>query len=82
LNESVLVSAHEPFLYASKIKETANGRRCSARREAGKAIEVVAQRAVEKNGEIDEQKTTARICKDETQKTAEEKAQKLTARCS
>jgi hypothetical protein len=66
-------------LYAGKIKETANGRGRSACRKAGKAIEVLAQRAVEKNGEIDEQKTTARICEDQTQKIAEEKAQKLTA---
>ena len=66
------------LLYASKIKETANGRGRSARRKARKAIEVVAQRAVEKNGEIDEQKTTARICEDQTQKIAEEKAQRLT----
>jgi hypothetical protein len=70
------------LLYASTIKETANGCGRSARRKARKAIEVVAQGAVEKNGEIDEQKTTARICKDETQKTAEEKAEKLTAHCS
>ena len=48
----------------------------------GKAIEVVAQRAVEKNGEIEEQKTTARICEDQTQKIAEEKAQNLIAHCS
>ena len=65
--------------YAGKIKETANGRGRSARRKARKAIEVVAQRAVEKNGEIDEQKTTARICEDQTKKIAEEKAQNLIA---
>jgi hypothetical protein len=69
-------------LYASKIKETANGRGRSACRKAGKAVEVVAQRAVEKNGEIDERETTARICEDETQKTADEKAQRLTAQGS
>jgi vacuolar-type H+-ATPase subunit H len=68
--------------YASKIKETANGRGRSARRKARKTIEVVAQRAVEKNGEIDEQKTTTRICEDETQKITDEKAQNLIAHCS
>jgi hypothetical protein len=46
-------------LYASKIKETANGSWRRACGEARETLEVIAQRSVEANGEIDERKTIA-----------------------
>jgi hypothetical protein len=60
-------------LYAWKIKETANGGWRRACGEARAALEVFAQRTVKKNGEIDEQKTIARICENQTQKITDEK---------
>jgi len=61
-------------LYACKIKETANGRRCGARSETWKTLKVFAQRTVQANGEIDERKTIARIRENQAQKIAEKKA--------
>jgi hypothetical protein len=52
-------------LYACKIKETANGGWCRARGEAREAFEVIAQRTIEANGEIDERKTIARVREDQ-----------------
>jgi hypothetical protein len=69
-------------LYAGKIKETANGgwrRPCG---EARETFEVIAQRSVEANGEIDERKTIARIRENQTQNITDEKTQALTAHCS
>jgi hypothetical protein len=60
-------------LYAGKIKETANGGWRRARGEARETFEVIAQRSVEENGEIDERKTIARIREDQTQKITDEK---------
>jgi hypothetical protein len=60
-------------LYACKIKETTNGGWRGARREARETFEVIAQRTIEANGEIDEQKTIARICENQTQKITDEK---------
>jgi hypothetical protein len=61
-------------LYACTIKETTNGRWRRARRETRKALEVLAQRRIETNGEIDERKTAPRVCENKTQKVADEKA--------
>jgi hypothetical protein len=63
-------------LYACTIKETTNGRWRRARRETRKAFEVLAQRRIETNGEIDERKTIARVCENKAQKVAGEKAKK------
>jgi hypothetical protein len=60
-------------LYACKIKETANGRRCGARSETWKTLKVITQRSVETNGKIDERKTIARDRENQTQEIAEEK---------
>jgi hypothetical protein len=46
-------------LYACKIKETANGGWRRACGEARETFEVIAQRSVKANGEIDERKTIA-----------------------
>jgi hypothetical protein len=61
-------------LYACKIKETANGGWRRACGEAREAFEVVTQRSVETDGEIDERKTIARIRENKAQKIAEKKA--------
>jgi len=45
-----------------------------AGRETRETLEVIAQRSVKKNSAIDERKTIARICEDEAQQVAEEKA--------
>jgi len=59
--------------YACKIKETANGGWRRACGEARETLEVITQRSVEENGEIDERKTIARIRENQTQKIAEKK---------
>jgi hypothetical protein len=69
-------------LYACKIKETANGSWRRACGEARETLEVIAQRTVQANGEIDESETTARICENQTQKITDEKTQALTAHSS
>jgi hypothetical protein len=61
-------------LYACKIKETTNGSRRRARRETRKAFEVLAQRRVETDGQIDERKTIARVRENKAQKVADNKA--------
>jgi hypothetical protein len=61
-------------LYACKIKETANGGWRRACGEARETFEVIAQRSVKANGEIDERKTIARIRENQAQKIAEKKA--------
>jgi hypothetical protein len=61
-------------LYACTIKETTNGRWRRARGQARKALEGVAKRRVETNGEIDVTKAIARIRQDQAQKVADEKA--------
>jgi hypothetical protein len=51
---SPLLVSHTEHLYACKIKETANGgwrRACS---EARETLEVIAQRTISADGEIDE----------------------------
>jgi len=55
-------------LYACKIEETANGRWRSARRKTRETLEVISQRSVEANGEIDERKTIARIRENQAQR--------------
>jgi len=60
--------------YACKIKETANGGWRRACGEAWETFEVISQRSVEENGEIDERKTIARIRENQAQKIAEQKA--------
>jgi hypothetical protein len=61
-------------LYACKIKEAANGGWRRACGEARETLEVISQRSVEENGEIDERKTIARNRENQAQKIAEEKA--------
>ena len=68
------------YLYACKIKETTNGRRSSACRQARKALEVFAARRLTVDVQIDEQKTAARLRQDKTQKTADQKTKKALAR--
>jgi hypothetical protein len=55
----------------SKKQQMAAGRACG---EARETFEVISQRSVEANGEIDERKTIARIRENQTQKIAEKKA--------
>jgi len=62
-------------LYASKIKETANGRGRSARRKARRTIEVVAQRSIQIDGEINEPERTAQDGEDQAQGKADKQAQ-------
>ena len=66
--------ACELFLYACKIKETANGRRRGPRGQARKALEVVTEGAIAQDGELNEPKPVAEAREDEAQETAEEKA--------
>jgi len=61
-------------LCACKIKETANGGWRRACGEARETFEVITQRSIEANGEIDERKTTARIRENKAQEIAEKKA--------
>jgi hypothetical protein len=61
-------------LYACKIKEAANGGWRRACGEARETFEVVTQRSVETDGEIDERKTIARIRENKAQEIAEKKA--------
>jgi len=61
-------------LYACTIKETTNGRWGRARRETRKALEVLAQRRIETNGEIDERKTIARVRENKTRELADKEA--------
>jgi len=60
--------------YACKIKETANGRWRRACGEARETFEVLPQRGVERDVQVDDEKTAARICKNQAQKIAEKKA--------
>ena len=68
-------------MYACTIKEATNGGWRRARRETRKALEVVAKRRVETNGEIDVTKTIARIRQDQAQKVADEKAKEALRNC-
>src|SRR5690349_8869565 len=52
--QSGLALACEIFMYACKIKETANGSRRSACSKTRQEVEVLAQRRISSNGEIDE----------------------------
>jgi len=61
-------------LYACTIKEATNGRWRRARRETRKALEVLAQRRIETNGEIDERKTIARVRENKTRELADKEA--------
>jgi hypothetical protein len=61
-------------LYACTIKETTNGRWRGARGQARKALEVVAARRVETNGEIDVTKAIARVRENKAQEVADKKA--------
>jgi len=62
-------------LYASKIEETANGRRRGACGQAGKALEVVAQGAITQNGKFHERKRAAKNGEDQAQRQADEKSE-------
>ncbi len=53
-----LGSRERTTTYASKIQETADGRRCCARSETRRKIEVVAQRRFQTNGRVDEREAT------------------------
>ena len=57
----------EVILYACKIKETANGSRRCACREARQEVEVVTQGRIAPNGKFDERKRIAENGKDEAQ---------------
>jgi hypothetical protein len=59
--------------YASKIEETADGGGSCFGGEAWGKIEIVAARCIQTDGEVDEQKTTQGVCRDEAQEFAEEK---------
>jgi hypothetical protein len=61
-------------VYACKIEETANGSRRGTRGEARQALEIVTQRRIAQNGELDESKRAAQNGEDEAQEVAEEKA--------
>src|SRR6476660_3941 len=65
--QSGLASACELFVYARKIKETANGSRRCACGEARQEVEVVAYGRVAPNGEVDERKRATTDGKDEAQ---------------
>src|SRR5882724_5828071 len=73
-DKTVAPFACEFFMYASKIKETTNGCRRGTRGQARKALEVVTERAVAQDGELNEPKPVAEARENEAQETAEEKA--------
>jgi hypothetical protein len=65
----------EPFLYACKIKETADGRWRGAGSEARQTLQVVAQRGFTRNVQINEQSGAAPNGQDKAQrKTDKEEA--------
>jgi hypothetical protein len=65
----------ETHLYACKIKETTNGRWCSARGEARKELEVIAERRFARNVQIDEPSGAAQNGQNQAQReTDKEKA--------
>jgi hypothetical protein len=66
-SQSVLVSARESIMYACKIKETANGSRSCACREARQAFQVVACGRIAPNGEVDEYKRATKDGKNKAQ---------------
>ena len=57
----------EIILYACKIKETTNGSRRGACREAWQAFQVIAQGGIAPNGELNERKRATKDGKDEAQ---------------
>jgi len=59
VNESNSQLRCEFFWYASKIEETTNGSRRGTRGQARKALEIVTERAVAQDGELDEPKRVA-----------------------
>jgi hypothetical protein len=61
-------------MHACKIKETANGGWCGPRRETRQAFEVFVARRGAANGEVDDEKATARLCENETQEVTDKKA--------
>jgi hypothetical protein len=65
----------EILLYACKIKETTNGRGRSSGRETWGTFQVVAQRRVARNVQIDEQKRAAQNGQDETERKADSETQ-------
>ena len=71
MNESDSQLRCEFFLYASKIEETTDGSRRGTRGQARKALEVVTERAVAQDGELDEPKRVAEARGDEAQETAD-----------
>ena len=70
-DKTVAPFACEFFLYASKIEETTDGSRRGTRGQARKALEVVTERAVAQDGELDESKRVAEAREDEAQETAD-----------
>jgi hypothetical protein len=73
--QSDLVSARELFLYACKVKETANGGWRCACGEARQAFQVIAQRRFAPNGEFDERKRATQNGEDKAQGEADTQAQ-------
>src|SRR5262249_27585004 len=59
--------------YASKIKETTDGRRSGARGETRQEKQVLPKRSFEEHGQIDEHEGTQENGRDEAQELAEEK---------
>ena len=58
----------------AKSKKTTNGGRRCARRETWQTLEVIPQRRFERNVQVDDQGTAARVRKNQTQKIAKKKA--------
>src|SRR5437870_1536250 len=58
--------------YACKIEETTDGRGRRAGGKTRRAVKVIAERCIQANGEIDEQKTAARFRENKAQEVAEE----------
>jgi hypothetical protein len=73
--QSGLASMRELFMDACKIKETANGSRRCACGEARQAFQVVAQRGLARDVQIDEQSGAAQNGEDEAQGEADKQAQ-------
>jgi hypothetical protein len=71
VSQSISRSTREYFLYACKIKETTDGCGSCSCGEARQALEVVAQRPVAQDGELDEPKRVAEAREDEAQETAD-----------
>jgi hypothetical protein len=62
-------------LYACKIKETTNGRWSGACGEARQALEIVIERTIAQNGELNERTRAAQDGEDEAQGEADTKEQ-------